>query len=59
MTVENVSLSISTKECCRSRLGLNPQPPGLQSDGASNCATEAGAFWIDKDAKFLHVDNED
>ena len=23
--------------------GLNPRPPGLQSDGASNWATEAGA----------------
>ena len=43
MTVENISWSISTKECCRPRRGLNPQPPGLQSDGASNWATEAGA----------------
>ena len=33
---------ISTKECCRPRRGLNLQPPGLQSDGASNWATEAG-----------------
>ena len=41
MTVENISWSISTKECCRPRLGVNPQPPGLQSDGASNWATEA------------------
>ena len=41
MTVENISWSISTKECCRPRLGLNPRPPGLQSDGASNWATEA------------------
>ena len=47
MTVENISWSISTKECCRSRRGLNPWPPGLQSDGASNWATEAGVirFW--------------
>ena len=30
MTVENISWSISTKECCRPRRGLNPQPPGLQ-----------------------------
>ena len=30
------------KECCRPRRGLNPRPPGLQSDGASNWATEAG-----------------
>ena len=32
MTVENISWSISTKECCRPRRGLNPRPPGLQSD---------------------------
>ena len=38
MTVENISRSISTKECCRPRRGLNPRPPGLQSDGASNWA---------------------
>ena len=42
MTVENISWSISTKECCRPRRGLNPRPPGLQSDGASNWATGAG-----------------
>ena len=42
MTVENISWSISTKECCRPRRGLNPRPLGLQSDGASNWATEAG-----------------
>ena len=42
MTVENISWSISTKECCRPRRGLNPRPPGLQADGASNWATEAG-----------------
>ena len=42
MTVENISWSISTKECCRPRQGLNLRPPGLQSDGASNWATEAG-----------------
>ena len=42
MTVENISWSISTKECCRPRRGLNPRPPGLQSDGASNWVTEAG-----------------
>ena len=47
MTVENISWSISTKKCCRLRRGLNPRPPGLQSDGASNWATEAAiAFWI-------------
>ena len=42
MTVENISWSIPTKECCRPRRGLNPRSPGLQSDGASNWATEAG-----------------
>ena len=42
MTVENISWSISTKECCLPRRGLNPQPPGLQLDGASKWATEAG-----------------
>ena len=41
MTIENISWSISTKECCRPQQGLNPRPPGLQSDGASNWATEA------------------
>ena len=43
-TVENISWSISTKECCRPRRGLNPRPPGLQSDGASNWATEASTI---------------
>ena len=42
MTVENISWSISAKECCRPQRGLNPQPPGLQLDGASNWPTEAG-----------------
>ena len=32
MTVENISWSISTKECCRPWRGSNPRPPGLQSD---------------------------
>ena len=41
MTVENISWSISMKKCCRPRQGLNPRPPGLQSDGPSNWATEA------------------
>ena len=42
MTVENISWSISTKEFWRLRRELNPRPPGFQSDGASNWATEAG-----------------
>ena len=41
MTVGYISWSISTKECCRPRRGLNPRPPGLQLDGASTRATEA------------------
>ena len=45
MTVENISWSISTKEYCRPPRGLNPRPPGLQSDGASNWATEAGTLF--------------
>ena len=42
MTIENISRSISMKDCCRPRQGLNPRPPGLQLDGASNWAAEAG-----------------
>ena len=51
MTIENISWSVSTKEYCQPPWGLNPRPPGLQSDGAppglqsddaSNWATEAG-----------------
>ena len=42
MTLENISRSISTKECCRPWQGLNPRHPGHQSDGASSWATEAG-----------------
>ena len=33
-TIKNISWSISTNKCCRPRRGLNPWPPGLQSDGA-------------------------
>ena len=32
MTLENISWSISTKECCRPWWGSNPRPSGLQSD---------------------------
>ena len=47
MTIENISWSISAKECCRPRRGLNPRLPGLQSDGASNWATEPGSTpWL-------------
>ena len=49
MTVENISWSISMKECCRPRRGSNPRPPGLQSDGASNWATEAGCNLVRND----------
>ena len=48
MTVEYISWSISTKECCRPPRGLNPRPPGLYSDGASNWATEAGRIYVSK-----------
>ena len=55
MTVENISWSISTNECCRPRRGLHPRPPGLQSDGASNWATEAGkSIWYPQMFK-LHI----
>ena len=46
MTIENISWSISSKECCRPRRGLNLRPPGLQSNGASNWATEAGYIYV-------------
>ena len=36
MTVENISWSISTKECCRPRQ-LDPRPPGLQSEDQGKC----------------------
>ena len=53
MTAENISWSITTKESCRPcRRGLNPWPPGLQSDGVSKWATEAGTWmvcWIAND----------
>ena len=58
MTVENISWSISTKECCRPRRGLNPRPPGLQSDGASNWATEDGLWKTDPFIYFI-VWNDD
>ena len=49
MTVENNSWSISTKECCRPRRELNPRPPGLQSDGASNCHERLSVKWPSED----------
>ena len=57
MTVENISLSISTKKC-RPRRGLNPRRPGLQLDGASKWATKAdpdksSMIWSDN-TKHLH-----
>ena len=42
MTIENISWLISTKECCRPRRGLNPLPPGLQSDGGSRVGGAGG-----------------
>ena len=53
MTVENISWSVSTKECCRPLRGLNQQPPGLQSDGASNWATEASIYGVTPLLNFL------
>ena len=60
MTVQNISWSISTKECCRPWRGLNPRPPGLQSDGASNWVTEAVMYLVvfllfDLLFAFLHI----
>ena len=46
MTVETISWSVSTKECCRPRLGLNPRPPDLQSDGASNWVSHRGRLQL-------------
>ena len=51
MTIENISRSVSMKECCWPRQGLNLRYPGLQSDGASKWATEAGV----KKCTFWHV----
>ena len=57
MTVEIILWSISTKECCRPRWGLNPRPPGIQADGASNWATEVGYLFTDKDFQKLVYKN--
>ena len=59
MTVENISWSISTKECCRPRWGLNPRPPGLQSECASNWATEAGNNLHEVSSYFLWKYNKE
>ena len=59
MTIENISWSISTKECCRPRRGLNPRPPGLQSDGASNWATKAGEPECKKTSRLTCAHKED
>ena len=48
MTVENISWSISTKDCCRPRLGLNPQPPGLQSDRVNKYCVWSGSVLFAK-----------
>ena len=54
LTIENISRSISTKECCRLRWGSNLQPPGLQSYGASNWATEAGSGYTNMYPEYLN-----
>ena len=58
MTVENISWSISTKECCWPRRGLNPRPPSLQSDSASNWATEACYEGRRKSSYFSYFSNK-
>ena len=45
MTIENISWSISTKECCRPRRGLNPRPPGLQSDAHPTAPPRPAIYW--------------
>ena len=44
MTVESISWSISTKECCRPRRGSNPRPSGLQSDAHPTEPTRPATF---------------
>ena len=48
MTVENISSSISTKECCKPRRWLNSRPPGFQSN---EYPTEPPrpAVWLDNE----------
>ena len=45
----------STKECCWPRQGLNPQPPGLQSDSASNWATQACIIGLGKSGYNVNI----
>ena len=51
MTVENISRSISMKECCRPRRGSNPQPPGLQSDAHPTEPPRPANFLLDQSFK--------
>ena len=49
MTVVNISWSISMKECCWPRRGLNPRPPGLQSDAhPTEPPRPAHVWWMHK-----------
>ena len=44
MTVESISWSISTKECCRPRRGVEPATSWSPVGRTSNWATEAGSL---------------
>ena len=46
MTVENISWSISMKECCRPRRGVKPTTSWSPVGHTSNWATEAGFCWL-------------
>ena len=47
MTVENISWSISTKECCRHRRGLNQRPPGYVSEQRRLIKVGGWACWYE------------
>ena len=51
MTIENISWSISTKECCRPRRGPNPWPPGLQSDAHPTDPPRPAAFSMNQSVR--------
>ena len=64
MTVENISRSISMKECCQPRRASNPRPPGLQSDAHPSHAVgkcmyiplcEVGNIWVSQVEMYLSV----
>ena len=59
MTVENISCSISMKECCRPRRRSNPRPPGLQSDAHPTEPLRLALYlflqWILSPPRSLHI----